>query len=124
MLTEEGRSLGKAMVEASKEWKVMEPRIGNSSDTAMETAIKEIILQMLQFEPAHRIAAAQVVDRLTKLKGDKREVEQPTATQEEPEGNETEVEQPTATQEELEGNKTKGRQSRIRMPKWWPGSKK
>ena len=48
MLTEEGRGLGKAMVEASKEWKVMEPRIDNSSDTALETAIKEIILQMLR----------------------------------------------------------------------------
>ena len=107
-LTEEGQALGKAMVEASKEWEgVSAPRIDKSSDSAKKKAIKNIISQMLQFEPANRITAAQVVDRLLELKGEKVEVEKPSVAQEKLKGNLTEVQKPKS-----------------RMPKWWPGSKK
>ena len=64
------------MAEASSEWNIYEPRIHNSSDSAMEREIKKIILPMLRFDPAHRITAAEVVDRLTELQGDKTEAEQ------------------------------------------------
>ena len=160
------------MVEASKEWNITGPCIEKSSNNATEKAIKSIILQMLQFEPSHRITAAEVVDRLTELKGNGTELEQPTAAQEELKGNTTTTPAQeelkgnttttpaqeelkgsttttasqeelkgnttttaaqeelkgntttTATHEEHKGNKTKGQQSRSRMPKWWPGSKK
>ena len=65
------------MLEASKEWEVLAPRIDKSSDSTNEKAIKSIISQMLQFEPANRITAAQVVDRLSKLKFDKAEGQEP-----------------------------------------------
>ena len=62
------------MAETSKEWEgVSAPRIDKPSDSKNEKAIKSIISQMLQFEPANRITAAQVADRLSKLKVDKAE---------------------------------------------------
>ena len=77
-LTEEGQALGKVLVKASKDFEgVSAPRIHKSSDSAKEKAIKNIISKMLQFEPANRITAAEVVDRLSKLKGDKAEGQQP-----------------------------------------------
>ena len=128
------------MVEAAKYFKVTEPCIDQSSDSAKEKAIKNIISQMLQFEPANRITATQVVDRLSELKGDKAEAEKPIATNEEIKGDKTEVETPSAAKEEikgnkgdnekpsvahekLKGNKTEGQKPKSRMPKRWPGSK-
>ena len=77
LFTEEGQGLGKAMFEASKYMEVTKPRIDKSSDNAKEKAIKNIISKMLQFEPANRITAAQVVDSLLELKDEKNEEQQP-----------------------------------------------
>ena len=138
--TEDGQGLGKALVEASKVFEVSAPRIDKSNDSAKEKAIKNIISQMLQFEPANRINAAQVVDRLLELTGDKtevkkpsaakeefefskKEVEKPSAAQEEHNFSKREVEKPSAAQEELKGNKPEGQKPKSRMPKWWPSSK-
>ena len=69
-VTGDGRGLGKVMFEVSTYLKgVSEPRIDMPSDSTREKAIKNIISKMLQLEPADRITAAKVVDRLSKLKG-------------------------------------------------------
>ena len=112
------------MLEVSKEFEVnVSPRIGKSSDSVTERALKNLISQMLQSEPSNRSTAADVVKELTKLKGSKTEVKQPTAAQEELKDSKTKVEQPTAAQEKHKDSKTKVQQPRSRMPKWWPGSK-
>ena len=74
--TDDGQSLGKAMVELSKKWEgVSAPRIDKPSDSPTEKDIKNIISKMLQFESTNRITAAEVVDRLSELKGCESEVQ-------------------------------------------------
>ena len=63
------------MLELSKEWEGFAPRIEKSSDSVTESAIKKVISQMLQFEPANRITAKEVVKRLTKLKAGRKRVD-------------------------------------------------
>ena len=68
ILGRSGQSLAKALIEASKILNIKEPHINKPSDTNEETRIKNIIVQMLQFEPSSRITAAQVLRQLIQLK--------------------------------------------------------
>lgn len=67
-LTEDGQSLAKAMMKFSKKWLVSAPRIDKPSDTTTEREIKNVILQMLQLEPANRITAVDCFEKLTEVK--------------------------------------------------------
>ena len=90
------------MFEASKYLKVSAPVIEKSSDSTKEKAIKNIISQMLQLEPADRITTAQAVDRLSELKVDKTKMEEAMAAK------------------EPKDNTTEGQKPKSRKPKWWP----
>ena len=72
-MPENGQSLANAMMELSKKWTAVgAPRIDKRSDTTTEREIKNIIMQMLQFEPDNRITAVQVIGRLTGVKANLR----------------------------------------------------
>ena len=60
------------MMKTSKKWTVGAPRIDKPSDTTTEREIKNIVTQMLQFEPDNRITAAQALERLTEVKANMR----------------------------------------------------
>ena len=56
------------MMAVSKTFSINGPHICKPSDNTTEKGIKNIISQMLQFEPANRITAAQVVGKLMAVK--------------------------------------------------------
>ena len=73
MFAVNGMSLAKAMLTmATASGPLLEefsiaPRIDKSSDSALESAVKNIIKQMIQFHPGDRLSMEEVVQKLTEV---------------------------------------------------------